>query len=60
MSDGIAGVLPKLIVHRHQLSSMKKQKKIIIVNNRTVSDFAAAAMMTNENIFKSDLIGSHN
>lgn len=42
--------------HMKQLALMKKTKENYHRNNCTVSDFAAASMMTNENLLKSDLI----
>lgn len=44
--------------HMKQLASLIKQKtkENYYYNNRTVSDFAAASMMTNENPLKSHLI----
>lgn len=53
------------VCKRRQISTREaagvneKTKENYYRNNCTVSDFAAASIMTNENFFKSKLIGSH-
>jgi len=60
-SSGCVVYVVYKLVHMKQLASMEKKNKTkenYCCNNRTVSDFAAASMMTNENLLKSDLIAN--